>query len=200
MQSVPRSIALVMLAALLGAAAPADSPIGVQEPDGLYTGPQQGYVPSTLRGATVIDLAGLDALLAKAKPVLLDVGLADRKPDNLPPGTLWLPTHRSIPGAIWMPNAGEAPMPQEKEAALLARVATLTGGDKARPVVVFCHPECWGSWNAGKRLVGGGYTAVHWFPLGVEGWQDTHETTALKPDADWTKAAGETAKKSEPER
>lgn len=200
MRSLLRLLALVPLVALLGAASPADSPIGVREPEGLYEGPPQGYQPPTLKGATVIDLAGLDALLATGTPVLLDVGLADRKPDNLPPGTLWLPTHRSIPNAVWLPNAGEAPIAAAKEAAFLARVATLTGGDKARPVVVFCHPECWGSWNAGKRLVGAGYTGVHWFPLGVEGWQDTHETIALKPDPDWTKVTGDPTKKTEPER
>ena len=33
-------------------------------------------------------------------------------------------------------------------------------GDKAKAVVTFCRPDCWGSWNAGKRLVRAGYTAV----------------------------------------
>ena len=189
----------MVLAALLGAAAPADSPVGVQEPEGLYEGPTHGYTPPTLRGARVVDLAAFETLLAE-KPVLVDVGLADRKPDNLPPGTIWLPTHRSIPGAVWLPNAGAAPLEPAQEAAFFERVEELTGGDTGKPVVVFCHPECWGSWNAAKRLVGAGYGSVHWFPLGVEGWQDAHETTALKADPAWTRAAGDTAKKSEPER
>ena len=195
-----RPFAAIALAVLLGAAAPADSPVGVQEPDGLYEGPTHGYTPPTLKGATVVDLAALDKLLADGKPVLLDVGLADRKPDNLPPGTIWLPTHRSIPGAVWLPNAGAAPLAPAQETAFFKRVEELTGGDKGRPVVAFCHPECWGSWNAAKRLVEAGYGRVVWFPLGVEGWQDTHDTVAVKADPAWTAAAGDTAKKSEAER
>ncbi len=132
----------------------------------------------------MIDLKGLEALLPEA-PVLIDVVLADRRPAGFPADRPWLPTHRSIPKAVWLPGAGEAPLPPDREAAFLDRVAALTGGDKAKPIVTFCRPECWGSWNAGKRLVAAGYTRVHWYPLGVEGWQDDHETTTVKPDPPW---------------
>ena len=81
------------------------------------------------------------------------------------------------------------PLAPEREALFYARVAALTGGDKAKPVVVFCHVECWGSWNAGKRLVQKGYTGVRWFPQGVEGWQELHETANLKVDPDWATGA-----------
>jgi len=180
----------LVLAVLLGAAGPATSPVGVPEPEGLYTGPQHGYTPATLKGAEVVDLAGLERLVAAAaKPVLLDVAVADRKPEGLPPGRPWLPSHRSIPGSVWMPNAGATPLTPAQEETFLRRVAELTGGDKGRPVVTFCHPDCWGSWNAGKRLVLAGYAAVHWFPLGTEGWQDAHETAVIKPDPAWTAAS-----------
>ncbi|CAO4169920.1 Rhodanese domain-containing protein [Methylorubrum aminovorans] len=178
-----------LLGLLLGAAGPADSPVNVPEPDGLYTGPPRGYTPATLKGATVIDRQGLEALLLEG-PVLIDVVLADHRPAGLPADRPWLPTHRSIPGAVWMPGAGGAPLSPEKEEAFLRRVAELTGGDRAKPVVTFCRPECWGSWNAGKRLVAAGYSRVHWFPLGVEGWQDDHDTAVAKPDPAWTAAAG----------
>lgn len=193
MRRFARPIALVALAALLGAAGPADSPIGVKEPEALYTGPQHGYTPPTLKGATVVDLTALEKLIADENPVLLDVALADRKPEGLPPGTPWLPSHRSIPGAVWLPGAGEAPLTPAQEAAFLDRIAVLTGGDKARLIVTFCHPECWGSWNAGKRLVEAGYANVHWWPLGVEGWQDTHDTTVVKADTAWTAIASQKA-------
>ena len=97
-------------------------------------------------------------------------------------GRLWLPVHPSIPGAVWMPEAGAEPLAPAREALFYARVAALTGGDKAKPVVVFCHVECWGSWNAAKRLVLKGYTGVCWFPQGVEGWQEQHETANLTVD------------------
>lgn len=173
------------------AAAPADSPVNVPEPEGLYAGPPKGYTPPTLKGAAVVDADALAALMAGPdKPVLIDVAAPDRKPSNFPADRLWLPVHPSIPGAIWMPEAGAEPLAPEREALFYARVAELTGGDKARPVVVFCHVECWGSWNAAKRLVQKGYTGVRWFPEGVEGWQETHETATLRVDPAW-KAASE---------
>ncbi len=175
------------LSVTLGAAGPADSPVDVPEPEGLYTGPPHGYTPATLKGATVLDLKGLEALLPE-KPVLLDVVLADRKPAGFPADRPWLPTHRSLPDAVWLPGAGAAPLPPAQEEAFLTRVAALTGGDKAKPVVTFCRPECWGSWNAGKRLVAAGYSRVYWFPAGVEGWQDDHDTAAVKPDPPWAAA------------
>lgn len=187
MRILARTAALAALGLLLGAAGPADSPVNVPEPDGLYTGPPRGYTPATLKGATVIDLKGLEGLLPE-KPVLIDVVIADRRPAGLPADRPWLPTHRSIPDAVWMPGAGGAPLPPEQEEAFLRRVAELTGGDRAKPVVTFCRPECWGSWNAGKRLIAAGYSRVHWFPLGVEGWQDDHETAVAKPDPAWLAA------------
>lgn len=189
MRALARIAALAALGLMLGAAGPADSPVNVPEPEGLYTGPSHGYTPATLKGATVLDLKGLEALLPE-KPVLLDVVLADRKPAGFPASRPWLPTHRSLPDAVWLPGAGEAPLKPAQEEVFLARVAALTGGDKGRPVVTFCRPECWGSWNAGKRLVAAGYTRVHWFPLGVEGWQDDHDTAAVKPDPQWVAASG----------
>ncbi|GJE39212.1 hypothetical protein KHHGKMAE_3292 [Methylobacterium persicinum] len=189
-----RSAVALAAIACLAAAAPADSPVNVPEPEGLYTGPQKGYTPPTLKGAQVVDAAALAALIdGHEKPVLIDVAARERKPANFPEGRLWLPVHPSIPGAVWLPNAGAAPLPPEREAQFFNRVAALTGGDKAKPIVVFCHVECWGSWNAGKRLVDKGYTAVHWFPEGVEGWQDAHETRNLTEDAQWKK--GEVAER-----
>lgn len=183
-----RIASVVALAVLLGAAGPATSPVDVREPDGLYEGPQQGYTPPTLKGAGVVDLAAVERLVAE-KAVLIDVALADRKPAGLPKTALWLPTHRTIPGAVWMPNAGAAALTPEQEDAFLRRVAELTGGDRSRPVVTFCKPDCWGSWNAGKRLVAAGYGRVHWFPLGRDAWQEYHDTVVARPDPAWAKVA-----------
>ncbi|WP_342108834.1 rhodanese-like domain-containing protein [Methylobacterium sp. SI9] len=184
-------IAAALAALVCLAAAPADSPVNVPEPEGLYAGAPHGYTPQTLKGAAVVDAASVAALMAGPdKPVLIDVAAPDRKPSNFPAGRLWLPVHPSIPGAVWMPEAGAEPLAPEREAVFYDRVAELTGGDRAKPVVVFCHVECWGSWNAAKRLVRKGYTGIRWFPEGVEGWQDKHETANLRVDPAW-KAAGE---------
>jgi PQQ-dependent catabolism-associated CXXCW motif protein len=166
----------------------------VPEPDGVWTGPMLSATPETLKGATVLDISALDALMAKG-PLILDVGPVDQKPADFPKDALWLPIHRSIPGAVWMPGAGLAPLDPGREEAFYARMEELTKGDKATPIVAFCHPDCWGSWNAAKRLVLRGYTQVHWFPEGIEGWQSVHETAEVKPDPVW---AGTQASKVEP--
>lgn len=159
----------------------------VQEPDGMWTGPMHGETPATLEGAVVVDLAALEALIAE-NPVLLDVGPADEKPEDFPPDRLWLPTHRSIPGAVWFPGGGAATFDPAQEEAFFRRLAELTEDDASRPVVTFCRPQCWGSWNAGKRLVMEGYTGIHWFPGGIDTWQEAHETVEVKPDEVWSAA------------
>jgi len=181
---------LVVAVVALAMGSRADSRVTVPEPDGIWTGPMRGHTPLTLQGAAVVDLAALDAVMAD-QPVLLDVAAAEKKPADFPQDMPWLPIHRSIPGAVWLPGAGAAPLDPAREALFYQRVATLTKGDKAKAIVTFCHPECWGSWNAAKRLVLQGYTGVRWFPEGIEGWQDTHETAVVKPDPAWAGSAAE---------
>lgn len=176
--------------------AAAEDAVHVPEPPGLWTGPMTSDTPATLKGARVIDVPALEALMPQ-RPLLIDVGPADRKPDGLPSSTIWKPTHRSIPGAVWFPGAGSADLPEEKVQALLRRIAELTNGDKSAPVVTFCRPKCWGSWNIGKRLVQAGYTSVHWLPAGVSGWQERNDTTAVTPETDGLQkpTAGQSAPK-----
>lgn len=171
------SAAAVLAALTLGAAA-------APEPEGLWTGPMVSDTPATLQGAQVVDLAGLERLLPQ-RPLLIDSGPANHKPEGLPTGTPWNPTHRSIPGASWFPGAGRGDLDPVKAAAFLARVNELTGGDRTRPIVTFCQPHCWGSWNVGKRLVAAGYSAVYWFPGGIDAWQAEKETAAVGPQPGW---------------
>src|SRR5262245_59420622 len=99
---------LVVAMVALAMGSRADSRVTVPEPDGVWTGPMRGHTPLTLTGASVIDLAALDAVMA-AGPVLLDVAAAEQKPADFPKDMPWLPIHRSIPGAVWLPGAGAAP-------------------------------------------------------------------------------------------
>jgi PQQ-dependent catabolism-associated CXXCW motif protein len=177
--------ALLACGLALAGAARADEP--PPEPDGYRTGSLRAPTPATLSGAVVLDLAALERLVGK-DAVLIDVGPAPVKPPNLAEDAVWLPTHRSIPGAAWMPGAGIGDLPPERERLLLAQVATLTGGDPALPVVVFCKPDCWASWNLGKRLVNAGYTGVAWFPDGVDAWQEAHPTAPVEAMPGWGEA------------
>jgi PQQ-dependent catabolism-associated CXXCW motif protein len=154
------------------------------EPEGYRTGALRATTPATLRGARVLDVTALERLVAE-HPVLIYVGPAPVKPPNLAEDALWLPTHRTIPGAAWMPGAGLGDLSPERERLLLDQVAALPGGDPAATVVVFCKPDCWASWNIGRRLVLAGYTGVAWFPGGVDAWQVDHPTAPVEAMPGW---------------
>jgi len=32
--------------------------------------------------------------------------------------------------------------------------------------------DCWGSWNAAKRLAAWGYDDIRWYPRGIDDWRD----------------------------
>lgn len=182
-----RLIALLAATLLFAGQVLADSALP-PEPEGYRTGVLRAATPATLSGARVLDVPALEAAVAE-RAILIDVGPAPVKPDDFPADRVWLPTHRSIPGAAWLPGAGLGDdLPAEREALLLGQVAELTGGDRGRAIVVFCKPDCWASWNVGKRLVRAGYTGVAWFPGGVEAWQVDHPTAPVKPMPGWDEA------------
>jgi PQQ-dependent catabolism-associated CXXCW motif protein len=52
-------------------------------------------------------------------------------------------------------------------------------GRKDRKLVFYCEAKCWMSWNAAKRAVAYGYTAVYWFPGGMQAWTEAGYPTLL---------------------
>ncbi len=177
---------IVAVVFCLGAA-----PERVAEPDGLWAGPQQGPVPASLSGGRVVDTAGLAGLLERGGVSLVDVSAAQPRPDGLRPGALWLPLpHEDIAAAsaagtnntAWLPGAGQPAMDPVDETWLRNRLAALTAG-LSRPLVFYCHPHCWRSWNAAKRAIGYGYRDVLWYPAGIEGWNGAgHPVAAADPE------------------
>jgi PQQ-dependent catabolism-associated CXXCW motif protein len=156
---------------LMAATAHADE-ASVPEPDGYRTDDYRKPVPKTLTGARVIDADEADTLLKGGEAVFIDVFPRAPKPPNLPEGTVWRdPTHMTIGGAHWLPNIGYGLLSADFETYFKSRLATLTGGDLAKPVVFFCLKDCWMSWNAGKRALTWGYTNVIWFSEGTDAWQ-----------------------------
>lgn len=164
-------------------AANAQRPAGpVAEPAGYWTGDVNAPTPTTLQGATVVNAKQVRKLLGTGA-VVIDVSNAPRRPEHLAPGAPWIPTaHPGIPGALWIPGAGMGVVPVSVEAYFRAKLTASTGGDLARPIVIYCHSRCWLSWNAAKRAVSYGYRNVSWFPQGIEGWRASGQsTTELKP-------------------
>ena len=191
---VGRGVAGLLLGLALCGAVAAQQSQPVPEPSGFWTGPMHGRTPPGLAGAGVVDVEALGALIAGESPVLLDVAAEDVKPAGIAPGAIWRPIHRSIPDSVWMPGAGAGALEPAQEQAFEARIDALTAGARNRPIVAFCHRDCWASWNAAKRLVLAGHSKVYWFPDGVEGWQDAHDTSVVTEDAAWASRPGAPAR------
>ena len=139
----------------------------------------QGAVPATIAGGEVVSTDELITMVGDEMAVLVDVAPAPHKPDNIAADAWIPPPHRSIPGSAWLPGVGAGELSPATNGWFRARLATLTDSDLARPLVFYCHPNCWGSWNAAKRAILYGYTDVHWYEEGIEGWQDAGQPTAV---------------------
>jgi quinoprotein dehydrogenase-associated probable ABC transporter substrate-binding protein/PQQ-dependent catabolism-associated CXXCW motif protein len=158
---------------LIGVWAQAAAEVGVPEPTGYRMDSYRGPTPATLKGATVVDTAGLQRLMAERQPVLIDALPRQRKPADRPADQLWIePERRDIPGSVWLANSGYGELPPETARWFADELARLTRGDKTRPIVFYCDRQCWMSWNAARRAVTElGYQNVYWYPDGVQGWQ-----------------------------
>lgn len=170
-----RLAAILLLAVLTlgGLAAPAKAQETAPEPSDYRTSDYRSPVPMTLRGAKVLTGDAAADLWNKDAALFVDVYPRAPKPQNLPEGTFWRdPVHRSIEGAHWLPNVGYGALSPDVEAYFRARLADLTGGDLAKPLVFFCLKDCWMSWNAAKRALEMGYANVMWFRDGTDAWQE----------------------------
>ncbi|MDO5659042.1 MAG: PQQ-dependent catabolism-associated CXXCW motif protein [Paracoccus sp. (in: a-proteobacteria)] len=159
-------VAMVFVVTLAGAAW-AEAP---PEPDGFRTEPYNAPVPETLAGARVIDAAQAMALRDEGA-VFFDLHPRITRPEGLPAGTIWRDrVHLTIPDALWLDYGGYPALSEAEQTAFAQAMARAGGPDMDRPMVFFCLPDCWLSWNAARRAVGLGYTGVHWFPGGTVEW------------------------------
>jgi PQQ-dependent catabolism-associated CXXCW motif protein len=169
---LPRRLLLTALPLLLAAAPakpPADPP---PEPPGLWSGPMEGPVPEDITGGIAIpDIRAAQYFMARRHPVLIDVSPAPIKPLVTNPAMPWLPpAHQDLPGSTWLPNAGREVLKPARAKAFVAAVDKLTLGNHKQFLMVYCHPNCWGSYNAARTLITAGYRHVGWFPPGIETW------------------------------
>lgn len=127
-------------------------------------------MPATLSGARVVDTAGARALWVAGETVFIDVLPRPPRP-KLPAGTVWHDRqHRDIPGSTWLANVGYGRLPPDLDTWYRERLQELTGGDRTRPILIYCLSDCWMSWNAAKRALEYGYANVTWYPDGTDGW------------------------------
>ncbi|WP_273699622.1 rhodanese-like domain-containing protein [Paracoccus sphaerophysae] len=161
------------LAFALASAGTAGADPAVPEPQGYHGEPYLSPVPDTLSGATVMDAAAAARAQAEGA-VLIDVLPQVRRPEGLPAGTLFrMPRHDTIPGAVWLPGVGYEALSAQDSARFSAALERISGGQADSPLVFFCKPDCWMSWNAARRAVTLGYRRVGWFPGGTDAWAAT---------------------------
>ena len=131
----------------------------------------------------------LEALLRHSDAVLIDVTPAPRKPAGLAPNAVWMPAqHRNIASSVWLSDLGAGVMAAGQDTWFRARLKELSRGKRDTPLVLYCHPQCWASWNAAKRAISYGYRKVYWYPDGIEGWEKaglpTASAVAILPPSD----------------
>ena len=156
--------------------------VAVPEPEDYRTEAYRAPVPATLAGGTVIDTETAERLHGEGV-AFVDVLPRPPRPD-LPASTLWRERPRNdIPGSLWLVDTGYGALTPAMEAYLLDGLATATGGDKSRPLVIYCDRDCWMSYNAAKRAIRAGYEAVYWYPDGVQGWAEAgNDLAANRPE------------------
>ena len=155
----------------------------VDEPSDYRLENYDDVVPDTLKGAVVVEAEEVLALRDVQNAVIVDVIPAQRAPDFLPEGQLWIPVpHMGVPGSIWLPDTGYGVLSEVTERYFLDHLAAATEDDKSRAVAFYCRDNCWMSWNAAKRAIEHGYTQVYWFTEGTDGWFDAgFEFEQLQP-------------------
>jgi PQQ-dependent catabolism-associated CXXCW motif protein len=163
----------VALALLLGVAALARAEDQAPaEPQDYRSENYRAPVPLTLHGARVATTAEVEALWKTGGAAFVDVLPRPPMP-RLPPGTLWRDEPRpDIPGSLWLPDTGYGALAPPMLRYFEDGLAKAAGGDRARPVVIYCLRNCWMSWNAARRAVAAGYTHIIWYPDGTDGWAE----------------------------
>ncbi|GAB2177207.1 PQQ-dependent catabolism-associated CXXCW motif protein [Dongia sp. agr-C8] len=152
----------------------------VPEPADYRRGDYRAEVPATLKGATVVDAKQVHDMMAGEAVVVIDVLPQPPRPAELPASTLWHPPARhDIPGSIWLANVGFGGLSAEMDTYFRKALEGLSFGRKDRKLVFYCEASCWMSWNAAKRAVEYGYTAVYWFPGGMQAWTEAGYATLL---------------------
>lgn len=121
--------------------------------------PSSGRTPPGLQGAVTVSPREARCLMDKLGERLVVVQA--------------MRDSRELPGAVVLPDAASAYEEGRPHQESLQKLAELTGGDKGRPLLVYCHhTSCHLSYNASLRAVRAGYSKVYWLREGNQGWVD----------------------------
>jgi PQQ-dependent catabolism-associated CXXCW motif protein len=179
-----RHIVVALIAVAVAAPACAENAARPPEPEGYRLDNYRALVPATLKGARVIDTATAFALWEGKAAVFVDALPHAPRPAGLPEKAVFREQPRfDIPGGVWLPDTGYGEISDATQRYLEKGLAKATGGDKVKSLVFYCLANCWMSWNAAKRAMTLGYTSVHWYPEGTDGWAAAkHPLEEKKPE------------------
>ena len=161
----------------------AELPRGVDPKTGFRIGRYRVPTPDTIPGGVVVDDAWMKTAAKDASIALIDVFPPKGLGPDLFDGT-WRNSEKrsSIAGATWLPEVGRGHLEPEAKDYLQRNLTAISKGDKNTAMVFFCTADCWQGWNAARRAILLGYTAVHWYPAGTDGWLETGgEVVNVKP-------------------
>ena len=164
----------LIAALILGLALPLCAQTSPFDPaSGYRTSQFRAPTPESVPGGQTITLEFLQQLSRDQHAILLDVMPSDGAGADPKTGVWHVPKPRlNMAGSVWLPDVGKGVLTPALETYFQSNLTTLTGGDKAHPVVIYCQADCWMSWNAVKRAASYGYTALYWYPDGSDGMRD----------------------------
>ncbi len=129
-------------------------------------------VPTTLKGARIVDTREAEILWRAKETIFIDVLPRPPKPKNLPKDTIWRDKRRdNIPGSVWLVNVGFGKLHPTVDTYFRKHLSRLTNENTKKPILFYCLEKCWMSWNAAKRALEYGYSNVTWYPDGTDGWK-----------------------------
>ena len=139
----------------------------------------RAVVPDTAPGATRVGTKEVETIYKDGKAAFIDVVPSTGAGFDPDTGEWRLSErHANIPGSKWLPDVGRGAPGAVLESYFMANLASLTGGDKAHPILIYCQADCWMSWNAVKRAATYGYANIYWYPDGIDGWAEWDNPTA----------------------
>jgi PQQ-dependent catabolism-associated CXXCW motif protein len=169
---------VVFISGLSSPAAFADPP---PEPEGYRLSDYKSPVPATLAGARVVTTAQAFELWAKGGATFIDVLPQAPRPAGLPSQVIWRDKPRlDIPGSVWLPDTGYGELHASMQAYFADGLQRASRGERNHSFVFYCLAECWQSWNAAKRALSLGYTAVIWYPDGTTGWEEAGHPVEMR--------------------
>src|SRR5262249_43606224 len=135
------------------------------EPEHYRNEDYRAPTPKTLRGARVIATAQAEARWRAGTAGVVDGMPHVARPADLPAGTIWREKpRRNVPGSVWLADTGYGALAASTADYFKAGLEQVTGGDRAKIVVIYCQRDCWMSWNAAKRAAALGYTGGARYP------------------------------------